>query len=420
MPQLRASAAQVELPARIGDRMCGFAARIKPAEGRHDPLCTRAVLLESGGDVLLIISCDNLHFGSAESWELRCRIEARTAIPAEGILLCSTHTHSSTTSRPEWLARIIDMAARLPDALSPARIAHGSVRVPGIGFNRDDQARPVDDELITIAVETMDGAPIATLINYATHAVTMGPSNLLLSGDYPGYVSRRIETRGGVGVFLQGACGDIDPVVYLESGWGRGTFEDCESIADRLVDAAEDALGSAPRESDMSLRVGSDVVTVPLDPPPSHADLDRMIAEWEMSRPVDQDAGTDWREQETFLRWAGRIRDAVARDAVPSSFNAHITAAAIGDLRIFAVPFEPYCDIGLRVKAQLGPGSTAFVGYANGVHGYLASRWAKERGGYGADTSVRYSPTRLTGFGVGADEALIEAAVALGRRLRSE
>lgn len=418
MSILKASTAEVELHVEAGDRMPGFAARKKPAEGYHDPLCARALLFESGDTRFLIISCDNLHFTPPQAWEVRCRISAKIAIVPENILFCSTHTHSGSITKTEWFSQVVDMVTGMPDKLTPAKIAHASTHVPGIGYNRDLESMPVDDELITIRVEALDGSPIATVINYATHAVFLSPANLLFSGDYPGYICRHINAKGGQGIFLQGACGDIDPAIFLKLGWGKSTFDDCDRTAKQLINRAEEALASAPRTDEVKIDVRSRLVTLPLDPPPSDEKLLEMIRDWELARPKEGEDNFAWRrEQEIFLAWAGRIKDAIARESLPSTHKVVITGAAINDLRIIAVPFEPYCDIGLRVKANLGQGNTLFMGYTNGVNGYLASKWAKERGGYGGDISVRYSPNRLMGFGIGAAETLVDAATELGKSL---
>jgi hypothetical protein len=41
--------------------------------------------------------------------------------------------------------------------------------------------------------ETESGEPIALIANYAVHAVTMGPENLLVSADLAGATSRFVE-----------------------------------------------------------------------------------------------------------------------------------------------------------------------------------------------------------------------------------
>jgi hypothetical protein len=55
---LRAAAAAVDLAPRAGQWMTGYAARVTPATGVHDPLWARALLLEHGARRVMLIVCD--------------------------------------------------------------------------------------------------------------------------------------------------------------------------------------------------------------------------------------------------------------------------------------------------------------------------------------------------------------------------
>jgi hypothetical protein len=91
--------------------------------------------------------------------------------------------------------------------------------------------------------------------------------------------------------------------------------------------------------------------------------------------------------------------------------------AAVGDLRLVALPFETYSGIALALKERLRPLRTLFVGYANGLFGYLATGWAKQQGGYGPGDSCRWFPELLMPLRDGADEVVIAEAVRLAQSL---
>jgi neutral ceramidase len=60
----------------------------------------------------------------------------------------------------------------------------------------------------------MSGDPIAILINYAVHAVVLGPENTLVSGDLPGVAERYVEQYYDdqvVALWTIGAAGDQNP-----------------------------------------------------------------------------------------------------------------------------------------------------------------------------------------------------------------
>lgn len=430
----KASAAQIDLQPRVGDWMTGFAARVKPTTGMHDPIMARAVLLDDGATQLAIVVCDLIGFTSAVVAKLRQRIEQACGIPAAHVLISCTHTHSGPASMPfrgvmgyinaEWLAeaqrKIVDLVASLPAMLQPAQLAHAATQIAQIGYNRQDAARAVDDELNALAFESADGAAIATLANYGTHPVVLGPSNLLFSADYPGEVARALSAaRGGIGMFLQGTSGDIDPVVYRDRGWGSGTFDDTRAMGERIAQAALDALRDAPRTADVTLRAYSKQIAIPLDSPPDADARAALATDFEADRRNGIAQGDAVQEGVALamLDWLRELEGALQDGSLPTHLQAELFAAAINDVRIVAVPFETYTDIGLRVKQALRPNKTLFAGYANGLFGYCPTAWAKDQGGYGPDSSARWFPQLLTAVGYGADDVIVRESAELAARL---
>src|SRR5262249_37942923 len=71
-----------------------------------------------------------------------------------------------------------------------------------------------DREVIVLKLNAVDGrSTIATVVNYACHPTTMGPTNRLITPDYPGRMRQVVEAAvGGNCVFLLGAAGDQGPV----------------------------------------------------------------------------------------------------------------------------------------------------------------------------------------------------------------
>ena len=260
--------------------------------------------------------------------------------------------------------------------------------------------------------------PIATLLNYGTHPVVLGPSNLLFSADYPGEAVGCIaQSRGGIGMFLQGTCGDVDPVVYHERGWGSGTFDDTRQMGEQLCNAALRALADAPRAGEVSLQVTSKILEIPLDAPPTAEALATLTAGFEADRQKAAQAGDVMQEQIALamLDWSRELNQAMADDTLPQTLPSELFVAGINDVRIIGMPFETYTDIGLALKRNLQPLKVIFAGYANGLYGYCPTAWAKDQGGYGADTSCRWFPRLLTAVGYGAEELIVREATQLAR-----
>ena len=428
----KASAAQVDLQPPVGSWMTGFAARIAPTTGLHDPIMARAVLLDDGRTRLVLVTCDLIGFTPVTIADMRHSIARKTSIPAVNVLISCTHTHSGPTSMPfrgvmghidtEWLAeaqrKIVELVAGLPAGLKPAQFAHASTAVSNVSYNRQDQAHAVDEELHAIAIDAVEGGAIATIVNFGVHPVVLGPGNLLFSADYPGEVARSLaERHGGIGLYLQGTCGDIDPAVYRDRGWGSGTFDDTRSIGELLAGAALDALNVAPRTTEVTLRVSGKMLEVPLDESPSPEALAELIAGFEADRHNAAAAGNTMDEwiAAAMLEWGHELQQAVSAGTVQRVLPSELFVAAINDVRIIGVPFETYTDIGLHVKHNLQPLTVMFAGYANGLYGYLPTAWAKDQGGYGPDHSCRWFPRLLTAVGYGADELIVKEGTALGR-----
>ncbi|MCD4699184.1 MAG: hypothetical protein K8R91_01245 [Phycisphaerae bacterium] len=420
----QASAATVDLAPPVGGRLIGFFARVKPSTGAHDPIMARAVMLDNGNSKAVIISCDLLGFEVPVAGEIRNRIGKACGIDASNVLLACTHTHSgpdSLASEVAWMAdvkaKIVDMVSGLVPALKPARLSHGLTTVTGIGYNRESDQHPIDESLGVIGIGGADGQTIATIINYATHAVLLGPENLEYSSDFPGEVCRHVaRLRGGVGIYLQGACGDVDPVVYRDRGWGKGTFDDADETGRKLAEAAVAALADVPVESEVKIHADAKVVDVPLDAPPTQEELDEVAAEAKAQ--ADSDDEVNRRVGKAVLNWVGRIGQAIETGTVPVILPVEISALAINDLRLVGVPFEVFTDIGLDIKNGTKPLETFFVGYANGYCGYYPTRWGKDRGKYGGKTSCRFGfGPLITSIGYGADELLIRQAVALASKI---
>lgn len=438
MGELKAAAASVDLRPAAGQWMTGYARRVEPATGTHDPIMARAVLLDDGHQQFVIVSCDLLGFSSAVVTDIRRAIAAATSIPADNVLICCTHTHSGPASMPmrgimglvdaTWLAtaqdNIVRLVSRLPSRLQPARLAFGRVRVPHIAFNRQDNAHETDEDLSVISIEARDGGALATILQYAVHPVILGPRNLEFSGDYPGAATRHVERlRGGIALYLQGASGDAEPENQRERGWGLGTFEDVERVGKRLAEAGVAALFNAPRNSNVMLTVASTYLNLPLDPPPTKEELAALVREWEAQLRSGSHDGDDPSVESTaaaMLDWANELSQALATHTVPTTSQVEVFVAGINDLRLVAVPLEPYGDIGLRVKRGLEPLQTVFIGYANGLLGYCASRWAKEQGGYGPEQAHRWFGGQLTALGLGADELVVAESIRLGRSLHAK
>src|SRR5438093_6515036 len=143
---LRAGVARVDITPATLMPMYGYANRkCGPANGTHDPLFAKALVLEAGGSRMAIVTLD---LGSIVSDNLRREASAKLNIPL--LLLSASHTHSgpaflpygsSPSSSPEATAYLAELERKVFGALEeasramfPAKlgIARGSIQ---LGYN---------------------------------------------------------------------------------------------------------------------------------------------------------------------------------------------------------------------------------------------------------------------------------------------
>ena len=91
---LKAGAAAVDVsPTEFPVNMPGgFSAN--PAEGVHDPLMSRALVLSDGQTSFALVVVDNLGVGPAILVEAKALAAAKTGLATDRMFISSTHTHS--------------------------------------------------------------------------------------------------------------------------------------------------------------------------------------------------------------------------------------------------------------------------------------------------------------------------------------
>jgi neutral ceramidase len=197
--------------------------------GIHDSVYCRAIVIDNGVTKAALITVAGNQ--NERAWKASTeRMEKELGIPAENIVLSSTHSHS--VGRIQGLEEKIFIAAKEANAkLQPARIGLGK-GVSYINVKRDlidpktrkwwegaNYDGPSDKTVYVITFEALDGTPIAVYYNYAMHAVIMGQYDMVC-GDVPGATSKYIEDSYNnkiVAVWSEGACGDQNPIYFQQT-----------------------------------------------------------------------------------------------------------------------------------------------------------------------------------------------------------
>lgn len=441
---LKAGAAALSLGAPVGSPMGGYGGRKGVSTGFHDDLQVRALVLSDGVTQIGIVICDLVALDPVTLTAFRSQA-AELGIPAENLVVAVTHTHSgpaygSFLSRyltglgpdakpprfPEWEEslpgrmlealreagrNLVSVSLALGRASAPAGIhrrlpdANGEVRL------HPNPDGVTDPEVVALQFLTADGTTVATLVNHATHPVVLCEDNLQFTADFPYYLRRKVEERfGGVTLFLNGACGNINPL-------RRGDFEAAAWVGETIANAAIAALEQAQPQEIGNLAGSSAEVSLPLKPMVAKAEVERYLqharAAVELHTKPDNYEGqrraaeVQRAEEQARRLEAGRTR-LVAWGAVDGQMTAQVQALVIGGVGLVGLPGENFVELGLGLKAAAG-GPLMVVGYCNRSVGYVPTRAAYPEGGYEVTSSF---------LAPGAGETLAGAAQALLDRVR--
>lgn len=335
----------------------GYTARAgKVCELPGEPLSARAIVFSNGKTRVAVVSADLLTIPESLQEEVQKRLP-----PGTNLFLAATHTHCAPDSQMlnrrmdfslpgiakfapnqlESYAERIAGAVRAADTAPKEPIESLSVRVGYRTLNRARRAMAYPDTL-AFRVDDPSGVPILT--HYAAHAVLYGPAHNRPDPDFPGRI------RGGRGLFLPGAIGDMSPASKGDSPLAQvehfaREFESGE-WTNQTWPAGPLAFTTVPIEPG------------PISPNPEFARLNRI--------------------PEAFS-------DTLVKRFAPA--DGFLTLLRIGKLAVVGVPGEPTAELGRRIRSiGLGLGFLAVltVSHCNGWMGYILEPEDYGRGGYEA------------------------------------
>ena len=442
---LRCGAGERRLPPRLGVRLQGHIARTEPADREIDPLHARCLWMESARVRALFLSADVLEFSGEWAEAFTGEVSARYGIPPDSIFLAATHTHTAPSAidlgllgadpafldevREALLGAIGDAEGRLEASL----ILPGASVAAGVGINRRTRdpetgkiaMRPnpggeIDEDVLCAFVFGEDGGLRSALFNVAVHPTTLGVAIHGISADYPGRAAAALaESLGGglVAIPVQGACGDVRPMVLDARGaeFAEGSPADVARLGAAVAEAVRRALdaslarhasGALPFIGGECLSVVSRVVELPFAYIPAAAELRR--TEEEARREIERlgaeraaAAGFAGSHEnpllaaQTCLAWAGGLREKSfgpdGRYIGRGGISARFSLCSLGPaLLLFSIPGEAFCAIGKGVKRLGSPATTIVCGYCGGTVGYIPTGKAFSEGGYEVEAAFRY------------------------------
>ena len=383
--------------------LAGYASRTQPAKDVIDDLHAKALALEdAAGSRVILITADLIGFRADFTEPVCARITAATGVPRERILLNASHTHagpsvmlslrSHYTVSEAQAAQLIAYTKRLQDQcvdlattalqrLQPARLAWGTGVVDFPMNRREFTERgvilgvnprgPVDRSVPVLRIEGPDGKLLGVVFGAACHNTTYGSRDNQVSGDFAGAAQAYIEREfpGAQAMFMQGLAGDANPYPNsLNDPAKRPAAVIAREHGATLGREVGRVLGNALKPVNGPLRAALERVALPLQTPPTRAELEQTTAK----------AGSiqKWVADQMLARLK-------AGETLPVSYTAPVTVWQFGqDLTLVGLPGEVVVDYVRLIEESVGPLKLWLSAYCNDTYGYFPSARVLREGGY--------------------------------------
>lgn len=438
--ELLAGWASEDITPEPGIPMGGYWGRKSGATGVHDRLKAKALAFADGEGQAALVALDLVGLDAATVRQVRDRVRERTGIRGDHLMVCCSHTHSGPLTVPfrgmgeadeGYLARLRDTVVRLVEEAAgsrrPARLVYGKVPAR-VGINRREVRRPGETVLgenpvgpaagyaHVLGVEAEGGR--AVLFSHACHAVVLGSDNHLISGDFAGAAARHVEAQtGGVALFVNGACGDINPQV-------RGGFGQVEQVGHELGEAVTAGLRQATPLTGATVRGAGEQLALPLiDPPPvARMEVEKLVLQLKAEIARISDSGGDaWAQMvpRARLSWAQDMLALSRAGATNGTQPFEIQVLRVGPLAFLGLEGEIFVRYQLELEAASPLQPTILCGYANGCIGYVPTADEYPRGGYEVTEAYKVYPG-VQMIGPQTEGMIRERAGALLARLAAE
>ena len=262
--------------------------RRNPSYGVQSRLTARAIVVEGTDGQKFALVKNDLYIPQDLLWRRTAQIlESRgTPFNRSNLTMAVTHNHSSpmysSTGWGVWVFQdVFDfrffeyMARTMADAVEEAYRTRVPVKVGASVSQHDFPQRNVpgpstaddgtpagfpndytDHDLIVTRFDTLDGHPVANLVNYAVHPED-NEGNDLISADYVGPMERMADrATGAITIYTQGAVGNTEPEdnrwhsIHDRAYFSHGQYAQSEfkarGIAATIADTSNDIAANTP------------------------------------------------------------------------------------------------------------------------------------------------------------------------------
>lgn len=414
---MRIGFAKSDVTPRVGVELCGFGPFInRRSIGIRDRLWSRGMAVEHDGRQCLVISNDIVQLSLEDTRRIRDLIMRDSSLRPQDIMVHCTHTHSgpATGTLAGWGQQDAPYLETLPAKIAAAGLAalsnlqeatlhHAEVPCEGVGLNReydrdappleevlDEAWRPAHPELTDTTTHVLVARAGERVLGFASyfgcHPVVCCADTRYIHGDYAGVATNLLEREhpGAVGLFLQGAQGDVNTCVVHKPE--QEALLALDIIAARYARAVRAGFAAASPLVVDELRSVLQPVTFTRRNL-TRDDLAQRLAEQEA---VLHAAGASDEQHEVRMAmvfaqaYRKLVRQLDAGESLSPATEVH--GLRIGPLSLLGAPFEIFQAIKNDVKAAAKSPVALVMGLTNDQLGYAPDRTVAARGGYAADT----------------------------------
>ena len=371
------------------------------SSGYRDPICVTCVAIGSGEEMVLVYTLDYISADSSYTDAAEALITEATGVPAERIIMNTTHTHSGPAIAYDYDSIIpyrsvfnkaaVKAAEKAIKDQAVAEVYVGAVDTEGLVFVRHYEmdngtyaganygsfsgsikghAYEGDDQVQIIKFDR-EGKDIILVSNPAHATAVSGTDRDLLSADIAYSVRNYVEEETGAHVaYFIGAAGDQVPSSRIPA---EGSTTDYLQYGDRMGAYIVEALAGLTKAETAAPRVNTMAFT--------GKTIKEGLERLEDARAVREFAskyGNSAPETKAAVAQYGfssvyQATAIVARNGRADTQTMTLNAMSLGEVSFIFAPYEMFSENGKFIKENSPYGMTFVITCSENHQGYLPS-----------------------------------------------
>ena len=379
----------------------GYGDSSRISTGFLDYLYCTCIAMSYEDETVLLFTQDLVR--SYEPWVEKARvlITAATGIPADRIMICSTHTHSAPETNSNnaatmaylelYLEAMVTaaegaLADRAPTTLHGAKtnlenmnfirhylLSDGSYAGSNFGdFNAGaivDHAGDPDNEMQLVKFDREGDKKDILLVNWQAHpdhSKSLGFTSL--SADFIGPLRTKLEKETGMEVaYFTGDTGDINPFSKMSDNHGL----DWKKYGEKLADYAMELLPSLTPITGTGIQAKQ----VMFEYAQNHSNEDK-LSEAQQVVALGNTAAGNALAKELGLGTYSEASNVLQRVKRPETDTLELNAFNIAGMSFITAPYEMFAASGMYIKENSPFDITLIFGNANDWNSYCATEAA--------------------------------------------